>query len=180
MGGGGHRKRYNRKSYRSKRTTLIRIKQRGGGSAKYIFTTTQWHKYNLLKILNDNNHMFTMTQNYTVDNLTYQIKNKSMTKDRIGALLTFLKEQYKPNNPSIDYEEDFDKTKRMLYHNFYVSGIDLNTDIRFIDTSFRDLSILVTHDRKISYTFRINTGEETEFINYLRKNNITFTLQDDN
>lgn len=120
-----------------------------------------------------------MAQNYTVDNLTYQIKNKYMSKDRIDKLLTFVKEQYKPNNPSIDYEEDFDEIKCIRYHNFYVSGINLNMDIRFIDTQFQDLRINEKHDRKISYTFQINTGEETEFINYLRKNNIIFTLQYD-
>jgi arsenate reductase-like glutaredoxin family protein len=173
--GDGRRKQSNRKSYRSKRTkrtTLTRIKQHGGSFTEYTFITTQLHKETLLKILNDNKCVFTPpTQNYTVDNLTYQIKNKSMTEDRINALITFLKEKYKPNNPSIHHE--IDGTNIM----FYVNGKNLDLGSGFKDTPFEDLSITELHERKISYTFLIKTGEETEFADYLKKNNITFTLK---
>ncbi len=170
--GGGRRKRSNRKSYMSKRTTLTRIKQRGGSFTEYTFITTQLHKENLLKILNDNKRMFTEpTQNYTDDDLTYTIKNKHMTKDRIKALLTFLEEKYKPNNPYISHE--IDGTNIL----FYVNGKNLDLGSGFINTPFEDLSITESHKRKISYTFLIKTGDEKEFADYLKKNNITFTLK---
>jgi arsenate reductase-like glutaredoxin family protein len=159
-------------SKRTKRTTLTRIKQRGGSFTEYTFITTQLHKENLLKILNDNKRMFTPpTQNYTDDDLTYTIKNKPMTEDRIKELLTFLEEKYKPNNPFISHEID---STNIL---FYVNGKNLDLGSGFINTPFRDLSIEESHKREISYTFRIKTGEEKEFADYLKKNNITFTLK---
>jgi hypothetical protein len=165
LGGGGRRKRSNRRSYGLKHinSVLTRIKQKGGGT--YIFKSRSSKTIeNLIAYLKKTDLNSSFELKYTLDTLEYN----NIDPSNMQTMTNLLNTHHRDANISINI------------NNFTVSGLNL-ISIPPMEL-FRTIpqSINLRTNSYTTYSYTITTNSKAEYKDYLEKTNRLELIRDNN